>query len=227
MSGMSEQADAVVVGMGPGGEDVAGKLAEAGLTVVGIEKELVGGECPYWGCVPTKMMVRAADLLAEARRIPGFAGKATVTPDWAPVARRIRKVATDSWNDKVAVDRFEKKGGHFVGGAGRLTGPAEVSVNGTTYRASRAVVIATGAAAAIPPIKGLDQVPYWTNRQAVQTEELAKSLIVLGGGAVGLELAQVFVIRRDGDGRGGSPSPAADGSAGGGRAGGHSLLCRA
>jgi len=88
---MSEQADVIVVGMGPGGEDVAGRLAEAGLDVVGVEAELVGGECPYWGCVPSKMMIRAADLLAEARWVPGMAGTATVHPDWAPVARRIRE----------------------------------------------------------------------------------------------------------------------------------------
>jgi pyruvate/2-oxoglutarate dehydrogenase complex dihydrolipoamide dehydrogenase (E3) component len=189
---MIEQADVVVIGMGPGGEDAAGKLAEAGLRVIGIEKELVGGECPYWGCVPSKMMIRAADLLAEARRIPGFAGQATVTPDWAPIARRIRQEATDTWDDRVAVERFQRKGGHFVRGVGRLAGSAEVSVNGSTYRASRGVVIATGSAAVIPPIKGLDQVPYWTNREAVQVEQLPESLVVLGGGAVGLELAQVF-----------------------------------
>jgi pyruvate/2-oxoglutarate dehydrogenase complex dihydrolipoamide dehydrogenase (E3) component len=190
--GAVEQVDVVVIGMGPGGEDVAGKLAEAGLNVVGIEKELVGGECPYWGCVPTKMMIRAADLLAEARRIPGFAGTATVTPDWRPIARRIRQEATDTWNDQVAVERFEKKGGHFVRGAGRLTGPAEVSVNGSSYSAARAIVIATGTSASIPPILGLDQVTYWTNRDAVKIEELPRSLIMLGGGAVGLEFAQVF-----------------------------------
>ena len=106
--------DAVVVGLGPGGEEVAGKLAEAGLDVVGIEAELVGGECPYWGCIPSKMMVRAADLLAEGRRIPGNAGSSVITPDWAPVARRIRDEATDSWDDKVAVDRFVGKGGQFI-----------------------------------------------------------------------------------------------------------------
>jgi len=117
---MSEKVDVVVIGMGPGGEDAAGKLAEAGLNVVGIEKELVGGECPYWGCIPSKMMIRAADLLAEARRIPGFAGSSTVTPDWGPVAKRVRE-ATDNWTDKVAVDRFEGKGGHFVRGVGRIT----------------------------------------------------------------------------------------------------------
>jgi pyruvate/2-oxoglutarate dehydrogenase complex dihydrolipoamide dehydrogenase (E3) component len=86
----TENVDAVVIGMGPGGEDAAGSLAQAGLKVVGIERTLVGGECPFWGCVPSKMMIRAADLLAEARRIPGVAGAASVTPDWSPVARRIR-----------------------------------------------------------------------------------------------------------------------------------------
>src|SRR5215472_8281015 len=80
-----EETDIVVIGMGPGGEDAAGKLAEAGLHVTGVEARLVGGECPYWGCIPSKMMIRAASLLAEARRIPGIAGAATVAPDWAPV----------------------------------------------------------------------------------------------------------------------------------------------
>ncbi len=189
---MAERADAIVIGMGPGGEEVAGKLAEAGLTVIGIEKELVGGECPYWGCVPSKMMIRGADLLAEGRRIPGVSGTSTVTPDWAPVAKRIRKEATDSWDDRVAVERFEKKGGHFVRGAGRLAGPGRVSINGTTYEASKAVVIATGTSPSIPPIPGLADVRYWTNRQAIEVETLPKSLTVLGGGAIGLELAQVF-----------------------------------
>src|ERR1700737_3042597 len=137
---MDDHADVVVLGMGPGGEEVAGKLAEAGLDVVGIEKQLLGGECPYWGCVPSKMMIRAADLLAEGRRIAGVAGTSSVTPDWSPVAQRIRKEATDSWDDRVAVERFEKKGGIFVRGTGRLAGPGRVVVDGTTYEARRAVV---------------------------------------------------------------------------------------
>jgi len=82
---VSERVDAIVVGMGVGGEEVAGQLATAGLRVVGIENRLVGGECPYWGCVPSKMMIRAADLLAEGRRIPGLAGTSSIAPDWAPV----------------------------------------------------------------------------------------------------------------------------------------------
>src|ERR1700728_174365 len=122
--------DAVVVGLGPGGEEVAGKLAEAGLDVVGIEAELVGGECPYWGCVPSKMMVRAANLLAEGRRIPGLAGASVITPEWAPVAARIREEATDFWDDKVAVDRLREKGGRFIRGKARLTGAMSVEVGG-------------------------------------------------------------------------------------------------
>ena len=81
---------------------MAGSLAEAGLDVVGIEVELLGGECPYWGCIPSKMMVRGADLLAEARRVRGMAGASSVTPDWWPVARRIRDEATDNWDDRTA-----------------------------------------------------------------------------------------------------------------------------
>ena len=121
---MTEQVDVVVVGLGPGGEEVAGKLAEAGLSVVGVEGKLLGGECPYWGCVPSKMMIRAGNLLAEARRIPGIAGRSQVEPDWTPVATRIRDEATDDWDDKVAVDRFVGKGGRFVRGGPRCPGQA-------------------------------------------------------------------------------------------------------
>jgi pyruvate/2-oxoglutarate dehydrogenase complex dihydrolipoamide dehydrogenase (E3) component len=190
---MPEDVDAIVLGMGPGGEEVAGWLAEAGLAVVGIEAKLLGGECPYWGCVPTKMMIRAADLLAEARRIPGMAGDSTVRSDWAAVARRIRDEATDTWDDQVAVDRFVGKGGRFIRGHGRITAPGEVTVDdGHVFRARRAIVVAIGTEPSAPPIPGLADVPYWTNRDAVEAEQLPRSLIVLGGGAVGAELAQVF-----------------------------------
>jgi pyruvate/2-oxoglutarate dehydrogenase complex dihydrolipoamide dehydrogenase (E3) component len=189
---VSEQVDVVVVGLGVGGEEVGGKLAEAGLSVVGIERRLVGGECPYWGCVPSKMMIRAANLLADARRIDGMAGSATVAPDWAPVAKRIREEATDYWDDKVAVDRFVGKGGTFVRGTGRLTGPNTVEVEGTTYEARRGIVLNVGTSAAIPPIDGLGDTPYWTNKEAIETETPPTSMICLGGGAIGIELAQVF-----------------------------------
>ncbi len=187
-----QSVDVVVVGLGPGGEDVAGKLAEAGLDVVGVERELVGGECPYWGCVPSKMMIRAADLLAEARRIPGIAGQATVVPDYAPVAARIRQEATDNWDDTVAVDRLVAKGGRFVRGTARLAGPGQVTVGDHVFAARRGVVVATGTSPAVPPVDGLAGTPYWTNRDAVEAKEPPASLLVLGGGAIGLELAQVF-----------------------------------
>jgi pyruvate/2-oxoglutarate dehydrogenase complex dihydrolipoamide dehydrogenase (E3) component len=187
---VTEKLDVIVIGMGPGGEEVAEQLAAAGLAVAGVEHNLVGGECPYWGCIPSKAIIRAADALAEARRVPLLAGAASVTPDWAPVARRLRDVITDNWNDRVAVERFERKGGHFYRGTGRLVGPGRVAVGDTVLEASRAVVIGTGTSAAIPPIPGLDQVEYWTNREIIETERLPASLLVMGGGAVGLELAQ-------------------------------------
>ncbi|MDQ1360360.1 MAG: hypothetical protein QOJ44_737 [Acidimicrobiaceae bacterium] len=188
----AEQAEVIVVGMGPGSEDVAEKLADAGLDVVGIDGNLVGGECPYWGCVPSKMMIRAANLVAEARRVPGMAGATTVTPDWTPVAARIREEATDNWDDTVAVKRFEDKGGRFVRGWGKLDGPTRVVVEDRTFEASRAVVIGVGAKSWTPPVPGLADTPYWTNREAIEVETLPATLAILGGGAIGVELGQVF-----------------------------------
>jgi len=188
---MVEHVEVVVVGLGPGGEEVAGRLAEAGLDVVGVDGELVGGECPYWGCIPSKMMIRAADLLAEGRRIPGMAGGSDVRPSWEPVARRIRDEATDDWDDTVAVERLEATGGRFVRGWGRLEGANQVIVGDRTFEASRAVVLAAGARAWAPPVAGLAGTPYWTNRAFIEAAELPPTLAVLGGGAIGVELAQV------------------------------------
>jgi pyruvate/2-oxoglutarate dehydrogenase complex dihydrolipoamide dehydrogenase (E3) component len=175
-----------------------------------VEDRLVGGECPYWGCVPSKMMIRAANVLAEGRRIPGLAGSSAVTADWAPVARRIRDEATDDWNDAVAADRYTGLGGALFRGRGVIAGPGRVTVFPTTgvpttgasatgaedtLVARRGIVINNGTVPAIPPIAGLAGLagtPYWTNHEAIETEQVPGSLIVLGGGPIGAELSQVF-----------------------------------
>ncbi|MGH3423653.1 MAG: dihydrolipoyl dehydrogenase family protein [Nocardioidaceae bacterium] len=187
------EADVIVVGMGPGGEHLAGTLASRGLTVIGVENRLVGGECPYWGCIPSKMLIRSANLLAEGCRVEGMAGDVTVAPDFAVPAQRIRDEATDGWDDSVAADRFAGTGGHLLRGEGRLTGPGSIEVDGRAYRARRGIVLNTGTRPATPPIDGLADTPYWTNREILEAEALPESLIVIGGGAVGLELAQAFV----------------------------------
>ncbi len=147
---------------------------------------------PVLGCIPTKMMVRAADLLAEARRVNGMSGSSTVHPSWDPVAARIRDEATDDWDDTVAVERFEGKGGRFVRGWARLAGPGRVVVGDREFAARRAVVVASGARPWIPPVAGLAGTPFWTNREAVRTTQVPHTLVVLGGGSIGVEMAQVF-----------------------------------
>jgi pyruvate/2-oxoglutarate dehydrogenase complex dihydrolipoamide dehydrogenase (E3) component len=188
--------DAVVIGTGAGGGEVAGRLADAGLDTVAVEEDLVGGERAHWACVPGRIITRAAELLGEARRIPGTAGTAMARPDWRPVARRVRE-ATDEWGDKRAADALVARGVRLLRGEGRLTGRAEVTVlhadaRETVLRARRAVVVATGAEPVVPPVPGLAGVAYWTHREAVRAAELPRSLLVLGGGATGVELGQAY-----------------------------------
>lgn len=189
--------DVVVVGLGPGGEALASRLAGEGLDVVAVESGLVGGECPYWGCIPSKMFIRAAGAVAETRRAVELAGAATVEPDFSVVARRIREEATDDWDDTVAAERLESSGARLVRGHGRLAGPRTVEVElaggGTArYEARRGVVLDPGTVASVPPIDGLADTPYWTNHEALEAEALPSSLVVVGGGPIGLELAQAF-----------------------------------
>ncbi|MCZ6538455.1 MAG: FAD-dependent oxidoreductase, partial [Chloroflexi bacterium] len=184
--------DVIILGVGTCGEDLSLHLLDAGLSVVGIEAALVGGECAYWACIPSKMMIRAANTLQEARRANGMAGKVDVRPDWAPVATRIRTEATGGWDDSLAVERFESRGGRLIHGRGKLTGPRTVSVGDESITARLGVVIATGSKPAIPGIDGLDDVKFWTTHDVIEAEELPDSLIVLGGGPIGCELGQVL-----------------------------------
>jgi pyruvate/2-oxoglutarate dehydrogenase complex dihydrolipoamide dehydrogenase (E3) component len=193
-----EQVELIVVGLGPGGEALATATAKAGLDVVAIDERLVGGECPYFGCVPTKMMVRGSDVVAEAWRAGELAGEVTIRTSWAPVAERVAVQATDHWDDRVAVERLEKAGATVLHGTGRLDGVRRVTVtprdgsDPVTYEATRGVVLNPGTRPATPPIEGLADTPFWTNRDAVQVTELPDSLVVVGGGPIGCEMAQVF-----------------------------------
>jgi pyruvate/2-oxoglutarate dehydrogenase complex dihydrolipoamide dehydrogenase (E3) component len=167
-------------------------LLGAGLDVLGVEAALVGGECAYWACIPSKVMIRAARAVQEARRVDGMAGQAEVEPDWGPVAERVRVEATGGWDDSIATQRFESRGGRLVHGHGMLTGPHMVAVGDERFTARRGIVIATGSQPAIPPIPGLDEVDHWTTHDVIQASKLPYSLLVLGGGAVGCELGQTL-----------------------------------
>jgi pyruvate/2-oxoglutarate dehydrogenase complex dihydrolipoamide dehydrogenase (E3) component len=188
------EVDVVVLGLGPGGRDAASQLARAGLDVVGIDERLVGGECPFFGCTPTKMMVRAAELLAESGRVPVLAGTSDVRPDWSRVAARVAGEATHAWTDDAEVAELTGSGVTFVRDHGRLAGPRTVVVGDgrERYVARRGVVLATGTRPSVPPVDGLAQTPYWTNRDVVRLTSLPDSLAVIGGGSIGAELCQVF-----------------------------------
>ena len=189
---MSESCEVLVLGMGTCGEDAALRLARAGVDVIGVEGNLIGGECPYWACLPTKSMIRSAGLVAEARRAHGLVGDVNITTDWSVIASRIRSEITGGWDDTGGVERFEDKGGRFVRGWAKVTGPNQVEVDGSAITADRGILVATGSSPMIPPIPGLADVPYWTNREAIEVEELPGRLVILGGGPVGCELGQVF-----------------------------------
>ncbi len=186
------KADVIVLGVGTCGEDLSLQLMDAGLSVIGIEASLVGGECAYWACIPSNMMIHAANVLQQGRRTEGVAGHADIRAEWAPVANRITTEATSGWDDSFAVERFESRGGRLIHGRGKLSGPRSVSVGDETLTAKIGVVIATGSQPATPPVDGLSDVDFWTTHDVISATELPESLIVLGGGPIGCELGQVL-----------------------------------
>ena len=189
---MPQEFDVVCLGGGVAGEAIAGRLRGSGLTLAVVERELVGGECPYWGCVPSKTLLRSGETLAEAGRARSLAAsKVEWDLDFPKVSKRVLWMARDLDDTRPAA-ALEATGAKLIRGAGKVVDLRTVEVEGGQYVATKALVIANGGTAAIPPIPGLDQVEYWTNRQAAIPREHPATLVVLGGGAVGVELAQAF-----------------------------------
>ena len=189
---MSLQTDIIVLGVGTCGEDLALQLLGAGLEVVGIEAALVGGECPYWACLPSKRMIRAGNLVADVGRARGVAGPVEAVPDWGVLAEQVRAEVTGDRDDAMAIERFRGRGGTLIKGRGRLTGSRSVEVGAESFTARRGIVIATGSQPSIPPVPGLDEVPFWTTHELMAATTLPDSVTVLGGGAIGCELGQLM-----------------------------------
>jgi pyruvate/2-oxoglutarate dehydrogenase complex dihydrolipoamide dehydrogenase (E3) component len=189
---LSQQFDVVCLGGGVAGEAIAEGLRDSGLTLAVVERELVGGECPYWGCVPSKTLLRSGETLTEAERARVLAAsRVDWTVDFPRISTRVLWMARDLDDSRPAA-ALEATGARLFRGEGALTDFRTVAVGREQLIARRAVVIANGSTAVIPPIPGLDTVEFWTNRQAAIPRELPASLAILGGGAIGVELAQAF-----------------------------------
>jgi pyruvate/2-oxoglutarate dehydrogenase complex dihydrolipoamide dehydrogenase (E3) component len=184
--------DVVCLGGGVAGEAIAAGLRDSGLTLAVVERELVGGECPYWGCVPSKTLLRSSETLSEAERARVLAAsRVEWTVDFPKVSKRVLWMARNLDDSRPAA-AMEATGARLFRGEGKLTDLRTVAVGSEQVVARRAVVIANGSTAAIPPIPGLNTVEFWTNRQATIPRELPASLAILGGGSIGVELGQAF-----------------------------------
>jgi pyruvate/2-oxoglutarate dehydrogenase complex dihydrolipoamide dehydrogenase (E3) component len=188
--------DVIVIGAGPAGENAADYARQRGLSTAIVERELVGGECSYWGCMPSKALLRATEALAAARRVPAAAGAITGEIDVDAVLRS-RDAFTSSWDDAGQVSWLDSAGIDLVRGHGRLTGERTVEVTSddgtvTELEATRGVVIAIGSRASIPPIDGLADAVAWDNRDITEAKEIPARLLVLGGGVIGVEMAQAM-----------------------------------
>jgi pyruvate/2-oxoglutarate dehydrogenase complex dihydrolipoamide dehydrogenase (E3) component len=187
-----DEFDVICVGGGVCGEAVAGELKGTGLTVAVIERELVGGECPYWGCIPSKTLLRSAETLDEAGDARTLAAsRVEWTVDFPKISKRVHWMARDL-DDSNAAKAIAGDGVELFRGEAHLTGPRTATVGGRTFTARKGVVISTGTDPFIPPIQGLADVPFWTNREAVLPKALPASLLILGGGAIGVEVGQAY-----------------------------------
>jgi pyruvate/2-oxoglutarate dehydrogenase complex dihydrolipoamide dehydrogenase (E3) component len=188
--------DVVVIGAGPVGENAADRIVQGGLTAAIVERELVGGECSYWACMPTKALLRSGAALRAARQVPGAREAVTGELDVAAVLRRRDSFASD-WNDEGQVSWLESAGIPLYRGHGRIAGARVVEVTGadgttTTLTARHAVIVATGSSALVPDIEGLREAAPWTNRETVAAKEVPGRLAVIGGGVVASEMATAF-----------------------------------